>query len=192
MAEPQTPQTPETSETPHYLFEDPPVRADDYPPSIWVPLERLVRARRRLQVMAEKLPPAAWDADSACDGWDRRDVLAHLVAHDPLYHRALQAALDGAPLRELQPDPLLPKLGTDAWNAREVQARRGAHLLTLSTALQDSLQETLRLLSQFDEAALLLPMGMAPNAFHLLELHADHDNTHADDIINGPTMMRTL
>ena len=35
-------------------------------------------------------------------------------------------------------------------------------------------------------------MGFAGNALSLLEAWASHDNEHADDIINGPKMMRTL
>ena len=48
------------------------------------------------------------------------------------------------------------------------------------------------LFAALSEDHVLMRMGFAGNAMSLLEAWSLHDNHHADDIINGPTMMRSL
>ena len=58
LAEPGDPPAPQ----PHLLWADPPVDAALYPPALWIPLNRLLAAQRRLQTLGERLPGAAWEA----------------------------------------------------------------------------------------------------------------------------------
>ena len=50
-------------------------------------------------------------------------------------------------------------------------------------------ERTLELLAALDEDHVLISMGFRPNALSLTEALSDHDNSHADDIVNGPMMM---
>ena len=186
LAEPGDPPAPQ----PHLLWADPPVDAALYPPALWIPLNRLLAAQRRLQTLGERLPGAAWEAPSAAPGWRRRDVLSHLAAHGHQHHRPLRAVLAGAPLRAWQPDQDDPTLDSDGWNARQVAQRADWPLARLLDELEANMAETLRLWAQIGDHQLLLPYGLAPNLLAGLERHAWHLDSHADQIVNGPQMLR--
>lgn len=174
------------------LTVDPPLYADDFVPSLWVPLTRAVRARRRLYTLGERLPAAIWDAPSAAPGWSRRDQLAHLAGCDRRYQDTLIAALNGAPLEQWAPHPDRPGAALDLVNRAAQAALAGEDVAALVHRLREGAEKTVRLLSALDEERALLRMGFRPNALSLLEAWADHDNAHADEIVNGPTMMRAL
>ena len=174
------------------LSADPALYADDFAPALWVPLKRAARARRRLYTLGERLPSAAWEAPSAAPGWSRRDQLAHLAASDRRYHDALIAALNGDPLTEWRPHPDQPGPALDLINREAMAALAGEDVASLVARLREGAAKTVELLSALGEERLLVAMGFRPNALSLVEAWADHDNGHADAIINGPTMMRTL
>lgn len=174
------------------LTVDPPLYADDFVPSLWVPLTRAVRARRRLYTLGERLPAAIWDAPSAAPGWTRRDQLAHLTSCDRRYQDALIAVLNEAPLEQWSPHPDRLGPALNLVNQQALAPLADEDAATLVHRLREGAEKTIRLLAALDEEHALHRMGFRPNALSLLEAWADHDNTHADDIINGPTMMRTL
>ncbi len=174
------------------LATDPPLPADDFAPALWVPLTRALRARRRLIRMVEALPAPQWLRESASPAWSRRDVLAHLAASDRRYHDALIAALNGSPLEQWRPDPSAPSPELDRANALSAERYIGQSVEHLAAHLQDGAEKSTRLFSALREEHVLMPMGFAGNALSLLEAWASHDNDHADDIINGPRMMRSL
>lgn len=161
------------------------------PPALWVPLRRALRARRRLAVMARELPAALWNEPSACPGWTRAQVLAHAAASDRRCHDVLNAALNNDPLQEWQPHPERPSPLLDRANDLALQALRPHHPAPLADALEDGARKTLLLCQALDETQSLQRMGWTPNAPALLEWWENHDHRHADDIINGPAMMRT-
>ena len=174
------------------LATQPPLPADDFVPALWVPLTRAVRARRRLIQMVESLPGPVWLKDSAARGWARRDVLAHLAATDRRYHDVLIAVLNGSPLDEWKPDPSVPSLDLDRANALGAERFQGQSLDELALQLQAGAEKSTMYFAALTEDQVLMRMGFAGNALSLLEAWALHDNQHADDIINGPTMMRSL
>ena len=174
------------------LATDPPLPADDFVPALWVPLTRALRARRRLIQMVETLPATQWLRESAAPDWSRRDVLAHLAASDRRYHDVLIAALNGSPLDEWAPDPALPSIELDRANAIGTERFVGQPVTELAAQLQAGSEKSTKLFAALTEDHVLMRMGFAGNALSLLEAWASHDNGHADDIINGPKMMRTL
>ena len=174
------------------LATEPPLPADDFVPALWVPLTRAVRARRRLIQMVESLPGPVWLKESAAPGWARRDVLAHLAATDRRYHDVLIAVLNGSPLEEWKPDPSAPSPELDRANALGTERFQGQSVDALAEQLQAGAEKSTMYFAALTEDQVLMRMGFARNALSLLEAWALHDNQHADDIINGPTMMRTL
>lgn len=174
------------------LATDPPLPADDFVPALWVPITRALRARRRLIQMVDVLPAERWLQESAAPAWSRRDVLAHLAASDRRYHDVLNAALNGSPIEEWKPDPSLPSDELDLANALNAERYLGQPVEALADQLQAGAEKSTMLFSALSEDQVLLRMGFAGNALSLLEAWAAHDNNHADDIINGPKMMRTL
>ncbi len=174
------------------LATDPPLPADDFMPALWVPLTRALRARRRLIQMVESLPAAQWLRESAAPEWSRRDVLAHLAAADRRYHDVLIAALNGSPLDEWQPDPAMASPELDRANAMGAERYVGQTVTHLAEQLEAGAEKSTRLFAALTEEQVLMRMGFAGNALSLLEAWAAHDNGHADDIVNGPKMMRTL
>ena len=174
------------------LATDPPLPADDFVPALWVPLTRALRARRRLIQMVQVLPAERWLQESAASAWSRRDVLAHLAASDRRYHDVLNAVLNGSPLEEWKPDPAHPSDELDLANALGAERYLGQSVAALAEQLQAGAEKSTLLFSALSEVQVLMRMGFAGNAMSLLEAWATHDNDHADDIINGPKMMRTL
>ncbi len=174
------------------ISRDPDLRADDYLPALWVPLSRLTTARRRILTMVRQLPAPAWQAPSACPGWSRRDLLAHLVSWDAQHRRSLDAIRAGNPLTadSWLPDDQTPALTQDDWNAREIAASASTAVDELGHHYETGLLALLERLAALDQDQLLRAYGFAANALAAVETHVRHINQHADDIINGPTMMR--
>ena len=160
------------------------------PPAMWVPLRRALRARRRLSVMALELPAGIWNADSACDGWSRADAAAHVAASDRRYHDVLTAVLNGRPLEEWSPDPGVPSAPLDDANRLALDGLQERAPSKLARTLEIGAQKTLMLCCSLTEEQSLRRMGWAANGPALIEWWEAHDHRHADDIINGPTMMR--
>ena len=174
------------------LATDPPIPADDFVPALWVPLTRALRARRRLVQMVETLPLSAWLERSAAPSWSRRDVLAHVAASDRRVHDVLIAVLNGSPLEEWQPNPWVPSAALDRANALGTERYVGRSVPELGEQLRAGGVKSTMYFAALTEDQVLMRMGFAANGLSLLEAWASHDNDHADDIINGPTMMRTL
>ncbi len=172
------------------LATEPPLPADDFAPAIWVPLTRALRARRRLVTMVDALPTDLWSTPSRAPGWLRRDVLAHLAACDRRYHDVLIAALNGSPLREWSPDPSWPSPELDRANTLGLERYGDFSAAELAAELQAGADKTVKFLSGMSEEQVLMRMGFAANGLALLEAWTTHDHQHADDVINGPTMMR--
>lgn len=175
---------------PRLFAANPLVNADDYLPALWIPVARLAAVQRRIQTLAAKLPESAWQADSALAGWNRKDVLAHITSHSAQHQRPVRAALDGEPLRELIPDPERPAMKMAEWNEEQVTARRAWSIERLIEEFDATLAELLGLWSRVTDEQLLLPYGLAPNLLAGIDRHGAHLNGHADDIVNGPQMMR--
>ena len=168
---------------------DPPLYADDFLPALWVPLTRAVRARRRLLTLGERLPARSWLEPSAAPGWNRRDQLAHVAASDGRYHDALIAALNDRPLTEFEPHPDRPGAKLALANRLALEAIADLSVAELVERLRTGNERTLELLAALDEHHVLMSMGFRPNALSLTEALSDHDNSHADGIVNGPMMM---
>ena len=90
-------------------------------------LEPLTRQRRRLQSLLRELTDEQWMAQSRCERWTVRDVVAHLVGVNAFWHASVRAGLAGTPTRVLGAfDPVTtPLLMVDS-----MQALTAADVLT--------------------------------------------------------------
>ena len=140
--------------------------------------------------MARELPAALWQAPSACSGWTRADAAAHVAAADRRYHDILAAALSRAPLDQWSPEPDSPSPQLDHANRLMLEDFPGREPGELADALEAGARKTLLLCLSLTEELSLQPMGWAPNGPALLEWWETHDHRHADDVINGPVMLR--
>ena len=59
----------------------------------------VVRQRRRMLDAVAGLDASQWARQSRCEGWSLRDVLAHLVQTNHVWHLSVSAALAGEPTR---------------------------------------------------------------------------------------------
>ena len=67
---------------------------------------------------------------------------------------------------------------------------QGREPAELADALEAGARKTLLLCLSLTEELSLQPMGWTPNGPALLEWWETHDHRHADDVINGPVMLR--
>jgi uncharacterized protein (TIGR03086 family) len=103
------------------------------------PLEQHARARAEFDRRVERLPSDLWDAPTACEGWDVRTLVNHLVAEQ----RWAPHLLAGETLEEVGDRYDGDLLGEDprgAWRAasaaaREAFARPGALEGTVHTSM---------------------------------------------------------
>ena len=138
--------------------------------------------------MLGRLPEDWWEAASACPGWRRRDVLAHLVAWDGQHLRSLDAVLAGSALDSASwvADASAPTHSQADWDAQSIDGSRGAALTDLANRFERGLQELLARWSSISGDQLLQGYGFAPNGLAAVDGHIAHVDGHADDIVNGP------
>ena len=170
------------------ISSDPELRADAFVPPLWVPLSRVIRARRRVSTMLGRLPEEWWQANSACPGWRRRDVLAHLLAWDKQHLRSLEAIIAGSALNSSNwsPNDSGASQSQAAWNARAIDEQRGTELINLGERFELGLGRLLIHWAAINSDQLLHDYGFATNALAAIDRHVEHVDVHADEIINGP------
>ena len=150
----------------------------------WVePIARRDReGRAALLDYARSVPADAWQQASPVDGWDCRDVLAHIAGDTgKWFSHMLHAALDG---QQLDPARVGPSVDIDALNKRDVEARSARSLAELIAEIEMDGEEHEELLSRLTEdhkdfrlAAYLLSLGelLGGNA---AGNHGGHDREH--------------
>jgi uncharacterized protein (TIGR03083 family) len=75
------------------------------------------REIRRLRDHFHRLKQKDWSAASHCQGWNVKDIVAHLSTNEVYNQACLDGALDQLPFPG----------GLDGWNARGVRVRRSMH-----------------------------------------------------------------
>lgn len=63
--------------------------------------EPLLRQRRRMELVLERLTDEQWKSASRCDGWSVQDVIAHLIGTNRFWSGSIIAGLAGSPTRVL-------------------------------------------------------------------------------------------
>ncbi|MCH8088591.1 MAG: maleylpyruvate isomerase family mycothiol-dependent enzyme [Chloroflexi bacterium] len=89
------------------------------------PADRIAIARSEYQALdsyLQGLPPEGWARASACEGWQVRDVVAHLIGTTDFQAAMIQRALKG------EPEPPLDVKGTTVRSRSEAIARQAIGL----------------------------------------------------------------
>ena len=137
----------------------------------------------------EALPEAAFGEGRYENGWNARQILAHIASIEWTYARLLeipgQAAAtppkNGAlPTREAQG-------GMDAYNARQVERRAGASIAELIEELKTNRARTIAAVEEADETLLSQPIKSAggrtgPLANVFYEVAVEHIREHCRDL----------
>ncbi|GAA6525376.1 TIGR03086 family metal-binding protein [Intrasporangium sp. DVR] len=79
-------------------------------------LDRYADLADRFGTVVDSLPPAAWDAPSACEGWSGRDVLEHVIGSQRGFLRTRGLELGADP--DVTDDPV------SAWRAHDEEMVR--------------------------------------------------------------------
>lgn len=82
-------------------------------------LDRYVALADRFGAVVDSLPPDAWDAPSACEGWSGRDVVDHVVASQRGFLEA-RGVIGGDPMESVAP----PSDPAGAWHTHDDEMRR--------------------------------------------------------------------
>ena len=141
----------------------------------------------RIKQYLHTLPPNAWTRPSACERWDVRDVVGHLISVAELYANGLSRGLQG----DVSPPAGLPPAGAgtgaslNEFIAQSALARRerlGEQVLSVYDAADDQLKRLLAGLSPEDRAKPCYHPGGVIPAQHFIDLWLKELAVHEWDI----------
>ena len=150
----------------------------------WVePITRRDReGRAALLDYVRSAPADAWQQPSPVDGWNCKEVLAHIAGDTgKWFSHMLHAALDG---QQLDPTRVGPRVDVDALNRRDVEERRGRSFAELIAEIEADGEDHEELLSrltddhkEFRLAEYLLSLGELLDG-NAAGNHGGHDREH--------------
>lgn len=141
------------------------------------PYDLMAREAARIEAFATGLDYAAWAEPSACAGWSRRDLMAHLVADEVYFH----AGLDGTVADLIGQGAAKGATDLHSFNQLGVDERReipAAELVRQWVADDARTREGMRALDGGDVDTSVGAYSARWQAFHLAVELA----THADDL----------
>ena len=141
--------------------------------------DRLESVRAELLALVQGLDEADVGQQTANPGWTVQDVVAHLASAERGHVQVVRALLDDQGLESASFD-------LDAFNEREVAARRNRSLADLLEELADGRRETLALLDRLGSAdwdrAGHHPGGFDTTVEGVFRVIAIHEKRHLKDI----------
>lgn len=150
------------------------------------------------------LPPAAFEQGRYENGWNGRQILAHVASIEWTYTRLLDVARSASPaapqsaeVRRTSPEeaagiPTRPMQGgIDDYNARQVEKRAGASVAELLAEFETNRAATIAAVESADEALLRTPIRSAggvtgPLSAVINAIAVAHVAVHVNDIVSGP------
>ena len=132
--------------------------------------------RNELKVMVEKTDPEL----EICPGWTIKEVVGHITAWEIVIHKALIAFRAG------DPPYFLREQDFDLFNKSEVEKRSGWTLDEVIREwgeVRDDLKKTITKLDEDDlPTEMVLPWGSERTVEELIEIIAEHEQEHAEDV----------
>jgi hypothetical protein len=153
-------------------------------------LAALVASRDEVLALVRSLDPARLEEGRYENGWNGRQILAHLASIEWTYPRLIDIARTPPVPAEGAPPTRTMKGGNDAYNERQVAKRAHRSVAELLAEFETNRAETIRAVEAADEALLARPIrsagglvGPLATVFHLVAVA--HVLGHARDIV-GP------
>jgi hypothetical protein len=158
-------------------------------------LEALRSSERELLDKLSGLPADAFERERYENGWNGREILAHVASLEWTYPRLLEIPKQGTPpgATETRRDSISPPTrtargGIGDYNQRQVEKRAGASVADLLAEFQKNRAATIAAVEQADEALLATPIRSAggitgPVATVVYLIAVMHVQGHVNDII---------
>ena len=154
----------------------------DMPDRKTTPREQITAGRAALNAAIESLRDDEWDHPTTNPEWTGRDLLTHLTIAEPGLLARMRRILEGT-------SQLPPGFDLNVYNQRQVGKRKGESVATLRTALGESRTQVLTFLDGLAEDQLDVrgwhASGCEVSLADMFEILADHEETHAKDILTA-------
>jgi len=115
-----------------------------------------------------------------CPGWTIKEVVGHITAWEIVIHKALKAFRAG------DPPYFLREQDFDLFNKGEVEKRSGWTLDEVISEwgeVREDLKKTIKKLKEEDlPKEMVLPWGSERTVQELIEIIAEHEQEHAEDV----------
>ncbi len=132
--------------------------------------------RREMEVLIENIDPEL----EICPGWTIKEVVGHITAWEIVIDTALKAFQAG------DPPYFLREQDFDLFNKGEVEKRSGWTLNEVIREwreVRDDLKKTITKLNEDDlPTEMVLPWGSERTVEELIEIIAEHEQEHAEDV----------
>ena len=132
--------------------------------------------RNEMKVMVEKTDPEL----EICPGWTIKEVVGHITAWEMVIHKALKAFRAG------DPPYFLREQDFDLFNKGEVEKRSAWTLdevIREWKEVREDLKKTIKKLKEDDlPIEMVLPWGSERTVQELIEIIAEHEQEHAEDV----------
>ena len=159
------------------------------PPSKAELLEALAASRDEVVALVRALPAERLEEGRYENGWNGRQILAHIASIEWTYPRLIDIARM-PPAEEATPPTRAMKGGNDAYNDRQVSKRAHLTVPELLTEFEANRAATIKAVEAADEALFARPIRSAggvvgPLALVFHQVAVAHVLGHARDIAGG-------
>jgi uncharacterized protein (TIGR03083 family) len=143
---------------------------------------RLVAGRVALTSSLDSMREEDWDRPTTNPSWTARDILTHLSIAEPGLLARMRRILEGT-------SALQPGFDLNVYNQRQVSKRQGESVAILRAALDESRPQVLAFLDRLSDEQLEIrgwhASGREVTLADMFEILADHEETHARDILTA-------
>jgi len=163
--------------------------SSDRPPSKAELLQALATSRDEVLTLVRSLPPQRLEEGRYENGWNGRQILAHIASIEWTYPRLIDVART-PPVEETTPPTRAMRGGNEAYNDRQVSKRAHLTVPELLAEFETNRAATIRAVEAADEALFALPIRSAggvvgPLALVFQQIAVAHVLGHARDIAGG-------
>jgi uncharacterized damage-inducible protein DinB len=177
-------------------MEDYRATTDGLAPSKAELLQALHRSRDEVVALVRGLPPERLEEGRYENGWNGRQILAHIASIEWTYPRLIEIARTPPAAVEEPPPTRAPKSGNENYNERQVAKRAHVAVAELIAEFETNRAATIRAVEAADEALLARRIRSAfgvvgPLAVVFYQIAVAHVLGHARDIAGpetGPRM----